>query len=121
MAQQHLPLPPDPAMARAGLTVRNAREPGPQLARHRSEHGLGVRHRHAADQMDAAQTRHAPTASSAWARSAMMSSMCSMPIDNLTYPGFTPFAACSASESCECVVLAGWIARLRASPILATW
>ena len=23
--------------------------------------------------------------------------------------------------ACECVVLAGWIARLRASPILATW
>ena len=23
--------------------------------------------------------------------------------------------------NCECVVLAGWIARLRASPILATW
>ena len=32
----------------------------------------------------------------------------------------TPVRACSSGVSWEWVVLAGWIARLRASPILAT-
>ena len=33
----------------------------------------------------------------------------------------TPVAACSSTLSWLCVVVAGWIARLRESPILATW
>ena len=33
----------------------------------------------------------------------------------------TPVASCSSADSCECVVDAGWITRLRTSPMLATW
>ena len=58
--------------------------------------------------------------SSACLRSARMSSSCSMPIDSRTYPSVTPVCSCSSGVSCECVVEAGWIARLRVSPILAT-
>ena len=46
--------------------------------------------------------------------------MCSMPTDRRTRPGVTPVVACSASVSCECVVVAGWIASERTSPMLAT-
>jgi hypothetical protein len=60
-------------------------------------------------------------ASSACDKSPRISSICSKPTDNRTYPGVTPVAACSDSVSWEWVVLAGWIARLRASPMLATW
>jgi hypothetical protein len=38
-----------------------------------------------------------------------------------TRPGVTPENACSSSVSWLCVVLAGWITRLRTSPMLATW
>ena len=36
-------------------------------------------------------------------------------------PGVTPVASCSSGDSCECVVDAGWMTRLRTSPMLATW
>ncbi len=39
-----------------------------------------------------------------------MSSMCSMPTERRTVSGVTPAAASSASFSCECVVVALWIA-----------
>ena len=39
--------------------------------------------------------------------SAKISSGCSIPIDNLTYPGVTPAFNFSSEESCEWVVEAG--------------
>src|SRR3546814_391925 len=57
----------------------------------------------------------------AGARSASMSSMCSRPTDNRTELSVTPVASCCSGVSWECVVEAGWMARLRASPRLATW
>ncbi len=54
-------------------------------------------------------------------RSAMMSSSVSRPTDRRTRPGSTPVVTCSCSVSWECVVEAGWMARLRTSPMLATW
>ena len=51
----------------------------------------------------------------------MMSSMVSMPTESRTKFGSTPVSDCSSGVSWLCVVLAGWIARLRTSPMLATW
>ena len=51
----------------------------------------------------------------------MISSLSSIPTDNLTKSGVIPPAICSSSDNCECVVVAGWIARLFASPTLARW
>ena len=50
-----------------------------------------------------------------------MSSMPSSPTDSRTRPGVTPVASCSSPESWLWVVLAGWITRLRTSPMLARW
>ncbi len=50
-----------------------------------------------------------------------MSSIDSRPTERRTRPGSTPVAACSTSVSWEWVVDAGWMARLRTSPMLATW
>ena len=47
--------------------------------------------------------------------------MFSRPTASRTRPGVTPVASCSSAVSCECVVDAGWITRLRTSPMLATW
>lgn len=70
-------------------------------------------------QMPYAATRNrAP--SSAWPKSARMSSMCSMPTLSRMYPGLTPVAICSSAASWLCVVLAGWMASVRLSPMLAT-
>ena len=55
----------------------------------------------------------------AWSRSARMSSMCSMPTLRRTSSGVIPASRCCCSSSCECVVVAGWMARLLASPTLA--
>ena len=33
----------------------------------------------------------------------------------------TPVVTCSSATSCWCVVVAGWMARLRTSPTLARW
>ena len=53
-------------------------------------------------------------------RSARMSSMVSRPTDKRTRLGSTPVATCSCSLSWLWVVVAGWMARLRTSPMLAT-
>ena len=45
--------------------------------------------------------------SRAESRAAMISSMCSMPIDSLIRSGASPAALCASSPSCECDVLAG--------------
>ena len=50
-----------------------------------------------------------------------MSSIPSVPTESRTKPGSTPAASCSSSESCACVVDAGWITRDRTSPMFATW
>ena len=51
----------------------------------------------------------------------MMSSTFSRPTERRTRPGSTPVDTCSTSLSWEWVVLAGWMTRLRTSPMLATW
>ena len=50
-----------------------------------------------------------------------MSSSVSSPIESRTMSGGTPAFTWSASESCRCVVEAGWITRDFASPMLARW
>ena len=52
-------------------------------------------------------------------RSAWMSGRLSIPTDSRTRSSVTPVLTCSAASSCECVVVAGWIARLRTSPTFA--
>ena len=47
--------------------------------------------------------------------------MCSMPTDSRTVSWVTPAAASSSSFSCECVVVALWIASVFASPMFARW
>src|SRR5262245_28521265 len=59
------------------------------------------------------------TRASACSRSQIRSSTDSVPTESLIVPGRTPAASSSASLSWRCVVLAGWIMRLFASPTLA--
>src|SRR6202050_5030995 len=54
-------------------------------------------------------------------RSQIRSSTDSVPTDSRTVPGPTPAARSSSSLSCRCVVLAGWMMRLFASPTFARW
>src|SRR5580692_7968373 len=54
-------------------------------------------------------------------RSQIRSSTDSVPTDSRTVPGLTPAARSSSSLSWRCVVLAGWMIRLLASPTLARW
>ena len=49
----------------------------------------------------------------------MISSTASSPTDNRIISGSTPAARCSASSSCRCVVDAGWMTSVLASPTLA--
>src|SRR5438876_3774630 len=60
-------------------------------------------------------------AASAWSMSQRMSSSVSMPTDMRTMSGVTPAFARSASSICRCVVDAGWITSVLASPMLARW
>ena len=48
-----------------------------------------------------------------------MSTKSSMPSERRTKSAETPVETCSSGESWLCVVLAGWMARLFASPMLA--
>jgi hypothetical protein len=59
------------------------------------------------------------TAASACSKSAMMSSLSSMPIESRTVSGPAPAVTFCASVSCRCVVEAGWMMSERVSPILA--
>src|SRR5207249_11987561 len=59
-------------------------------------------------------------ASSAWSRSAMMSSTCSMPTLSRIISGFTPAFSCSSTDICRWVVEAGWQANDFASPMLTS-
>src|SRR6201991_1737636 len=54
-------------------------------------------------------------------RSQIRSSTDSVPTDSRTVPGPTPEARSSSSPSWRCVVLAGWMTRLFASPTLTRW
>src|SRR5208283_4935078 len=54
-------------------------------------------------------------------RSQIRSSTDSVPTDSRTVPGRTPAARSSSSLSWRCVVLAGWMIRLFASPTFARW
>src|SRR5262249_50024212 len=55
----------------------------------------------------------------AWSISQRMSSMLSMPTDMRTMSGVTPALTRSASSICRCVVDAGWMTSVFASPMLA--
>src|ERR1035438_4004860 len=59
------------------------------------------------------------SACNAWSRSHRRSSTFSSPIDRRMSSGPTPPLAKSSSVSCWCVVEAGWITRLRTSPMFA--
>jgi hypothetical protein len=52
-------------------------------------------------------------------KSAFKSSISSIPTDNLIKSLVTPVAACSSTDSCWCVVLAGWIISDFVSPMFA--
>ena len=60
-----------------------------------------------------------PSWANACSRSQTRSSTDSVPTESRTVPGPTPPAASSSSLSWRCVVLAGWMIRLLASPTLA--
>ena len=70
---------------------------------------------------DPSDLSHALAAANPLSRSARMSSIDSSPTLRRTRPGSTSDASCSSGVSWLCVVLAGWITRLRTSPMLATW
>ena len=57
----------------------------------------------------------------AWSRSHRISSISSSPMLRRMKSGVTPALAICSSFSCAWVVLAGWMARLLASPTLARW
>src|SRR5262249_42591638 len=63
----------------------------------------------------------AHASASACSRSAMMSSLSSMPTESRTTSGPAPAATFCASESWRCVVEAGWMISERVSPMLARW
>src|ERR1700743_848047 len=56
----------------------------------------------------------------AWSRSSMMSSMGPTPMDSRIVSGRIPAFASSSSDSWRCVVEAGWMARILASPRLSS-
>ena len=58
--------------------------------------------------------------SNACSISAIISFESSIPIDKRIKSGVTPVDNCSSSVNCECVVLAGCIANVFASPIFAS-
>ena len=58
-------------------------------------------------------------AASACSRSAMMSALSSRPTDSRTTSSPRPRPCAARRVSCRCVVEAGWMIRLRVSPILA--
>ena len=64
-------------------------------------------------------THHRCAFSSAWSRSQRISSSVSRPIDRRIISGVTPAARCSSSDSWRCVVDAGWMTSVFASPTLA--
>src|SRR5262249_20347809 len=74
---------------------------------------LAVLHELVADHLDAS--------SSAWSMSHRMSSIDSMPTDMRIMSGVTPAFACSSSLICPCVVDAGCMTGVFASPMLARW
>src|SRR4029078_11454169 len=61
----------------------------------------------------------AATSAKPCSRSQIRSSTDSVPTDSRTVPGPTPAARSSSSLNWRCVVLAGWMTRLFASPTLA--
>ncbi len=61
------------------------------------------------------------TCLSAWSRSQRISSISSSPMLKRMKSGETPASICCCLVSWLCVVVAGWMARLLASPTLATW
>src|ERR1700730_2509849 len=63
----------------------------------------------------------AATSAKPCSRSQIRSATDSVPTDSRTVPGPTPAARSSSSLSWRCVVLAGWMIRLFASPTLARW
>src|SRR5690242_15597659 len=63
----------------------------------------------------------AATSANPCSRSQIRSATDSVPTDSRTVPGPTPAARSSSSLSWRCVVLAGWMIRLFASPTLARW
>ena len=63
----------------------------------------------------------AATCAKPCSRSQIRSSTDSVPTDSRTVPGPTPAARSSSSLSWRCVVLAGWMIRLFASPTFARW
>ena len=75
-----------------------------------------LREQHATTDRPAAGRRDPPQPAAAakpWSRSARMSSIDSRPTLSRTCEGVTPDAACSSGDSWLCVVVAGWITRLR--------
>src|SRR6201989_2265781 len=63
----------------------------------------------------------AATSAKPWSRSQIRSSTDSVPTDSRTVPGPTPAARSSSSVNLRCVVLAGRMTKLFASPTLARW
>src|SRR5260221_10354057 len=60
-----------------------------------------------------------PDSSKAWSMSQRMSSSDSIPTDMRIMSGLTPALSCSSSLICRCVVEAGGMTRVFASPMLA--
>ena len=61
------------------------------------------------------------TFSNACWKSALMSSMCSIPTDTRSKVGNTPAEIFSSSDSCWCVVAAGWMINVFESPKFSRW
>src|SRR6202035_4201060 len=86
---------------------------------HRLDHAEGLVSRR--EGWHAAALLHVETlaaACSAWSMSQRMSSSVSMPTEMRTMSGVTPACSWSASLICRCVVEAGWITRVLASPMV---
>src|SRR5262245_6802868 len=71
--------------------------------------------------LDDLPAHHFADSVSAWSMSQRMSSSVSRPTDMRTMSGVTPALIWSASSIWRCVVEAGWMIRVFASPMLARW
>src|SRR5207253_1797581 len=109
---------PDVEIGVADAGARDAHE-------HLGSLGLGRAREHLLQRLavfDDLIADHAFAASlSAWSMSQRMSSSVSMPTDMRTMSGVTPALRRSASSICRCVVEAGWITSVFASPMFARW
>src|SRR5579872_1900995 len=111
-----VPVPLEVVPDEVGRPQLVARQPHDRDRRRSVQHPLNVKR-----VLVCGQVSHSSPSTTAnpCSRSQIRSETLSSPTDSRTVPGPTPVARSSSSPSCRCVVLAGWMTRLFASPTFA--